>query len=189
MSTYSRDLVDSPPLDSAWVPQVRVQPRLDLIMDLQEASDELFASTNAQRVTVRVAATSDPHYPVLGESLAEGVFSLAGGMSKMGYQGGDIHRQATVTLMRQTGQTIVQRDATVDPPIVKHARTFGGQVGQMLIPLHHDHAFVGFIAVHGGGEYRDWSPADIKALESARDRVEATLDRAPWFEVPWPFEI
>ena len=177
-----------PAIDQAVVPQLRVQPRIDLILALQEVAEELFAATQPLRVTVRVATTGDPHYPVLGEVLADGAFSLSGGMSQLGYQGENIHRQVTVTLMRETGQMIVQRDTAVDPPVVPHARQFGGQAGQMLIPLHHDRAFIGFIAVHGSAEVRDWSPQDIAALERARDRAEEELMRAPWFEVPWPFE-
>jgi GAF domain-containing protein len=187
---YSRDVTDLPPLDPAIVPQTRVQPRIDLILALQKVAEELFAATNPKRVNVRVATTENPHFPVLGEALAEGTVSLTGGVFPgTGYQGGDIHRQATVTLLRDTGQTIVQRDTTVDPPVVPHARKFAGQAGQMLIPLHHEGAFCGFIAVHGGAEIRDWSPQDIAALERARDRAEAELDQVPWYEVPWPFEI
>lgn len=174
--------------DPAVVPQVRVQPRIDLILALQRVAEELFAATKPLRVTVRAATTENPHYPVLGEALADGAFSLAGGMSQLGFQGEDIHRQATVTLMRETGQTIVQRDTAVAPPVVPHARAFGGQAGQMLVPLHHDGAFVGFIAVHSSAEVRDWSAQDTAALERARDRAEEELARAPWFEVPWPFE-
>jgi GAF domain-containing protein len=184
---HSRDTTNLPPLDPAVVPQVRVQPRIDLIFVLQKVAEELFAATKPLRVTVRVATTGDPHYPVLGEVLAGGAFSLSGGMSQLGYQGLDIHRQVTVTLMRETGQMIVQRDTAVDPPVVPHAREFGGQAGQMLIPLHHDGAFAGFIAVHSAAEVRDWSPQDIAALQRARRQAEQELARAPWFEVPWPF--
>lgn len=177
------------PADPAVVPQVRVQPRLDLILALQQVAQELFDATAPMRVNVRVATTGDPHYPVLGEVLEGDAFSLSGGMSQLGFQGEDIHRQVTVTLMRETGQTIVQRDTTVDPPVVPHARPFAGQAGQMLIPLHHDGAFVGFIAVHGSAEIRDWSPEDLEALERARSRAEESLAQAPWFHVPWPFQL
>lgn len=187
---YSGDTRDIPPVDPSIVPQVRVQPRIDLIFALQEVAQELFDATSAHRVNVRVATTENPHYPVLGEVLAEGTTSLTGGVFPgTGYQGGDIHRQATVTMLRETGQTIVQRDTAVDPPVIPHARKFAGQAGQMLIPLHHDGAFSGFVAVHGGPEIRDWTPQDIAALEHARDRAEAILDEAPWYEVAWPFEI
>jgi hypothetical protein len=187
---YTRDANDVMPVDPAVVPQVRVQPRIDLILEMQNIAQQLFAATTPLRVNVRVATTENPHYPVLGEVLADDATSLTGGVFPgIGYQGGDIHRQATVTLMRETGQTIIQRDTAVDPPIVAHARKFAGQAGQMLIPLHREGAFVGFIAVHGGAEVRDWSPDDIAALERAREAAEAALSRAPWFEVPWPFEI
>lgn len=177
-----------PPADPKTVPQTRVQPRIDLIYALQPIAERLLAGTDAQRVNIRVAATGDPHYPVLGEALADGVFSLAGGMSQLGFQGEDIHRQVTVTLMRETGQSIVQRDTSVDPPLVPHAKAFGSHVCQMLTPLHHDGAFVGFMAVHGSGEPRTWSSDDQAALQKARVETEAVLDRALWFHVPWPFE-
>jgi len=187
---YSRDVSDLPPVDPGIVPQLRVQPRIELILALQEIAEELFEATAAQRVNVRVATTENPHFPVLGEALAEGTTSLTGGVFPgIGYQGADIHRQATVTLMRETGGMIVQRDTEVDPPVVPHARKFAGQAGQMLIPLAHEGVFSGFIAVHGGAEVRDWSPEDIAALESARDRAEKVLDGFDWYEVPWPFEM
>lgn len=187
---YSRDTSDLPPVDPATVPQVRVQPRIDLILALQKIAAELFAATRPMRVNVRVATTENPHFPVLGEALAESAISLTGGVFPgTGYQGADIHRQATVTLMRETGQTIIQRDAAVDPPVVPHARKFAGQAGQMLIPLDHADAFCGFIAVHSGAEIRDWTEDDIAALKAAKRKSEDALDQIPWYEVPWPFEM
>jgi len=177
------------PADPNVVPQVRVQPRIDLIYSLQPIAEALREACDAQRVTIRVATTGDPHYPVLGEALVEGAFSLSGGMSQLGFQGEDIHRQVTVTLMRESGQTIVQADTTADPPVVPHAKAFGGHACQMLIPLHHDGTFVGFVAVHGFDEPREWSSDDLAALERAREEAETALERAPWFEVPWPFEV
>jgi len=178
-----------PPADPKAVPQRRVQPRIDLIYALQPIAEGLLAECKVQRVNIRVATTGDPHYPVLGEALAEGAFSLSGGMSQLGFQGEDIHRQPTVTLMRQTGQVIVQRDTSIDPPLVPHAQPFGGHVCQMLTPLHHDGTFVGFMAVHGFDKPREWSSEDIAALDRGRATAEAVLDEALWFDVPWPFEV
>jgi len=178
-----------PPADPTVVPQTRVQPRIDLIYSLQPIAEGLLTACDAQRVNIRVATTGDPHYPVLGEALVEGAFSLSGGMSQLGFQGEDIHRQVTVTLMRESGQDIIQRDTSVDPPLVPHAKPFGGHVCQMLTPLHHDGEFVGFIAVHGFDQPREWLAEDLAALKRARERAEAALDHAPWFEVPWPFEV
>lgn len=176
------------PVDPNVVPQVRVQPRIDLIFTFQHIAEQLFEATYPLRVNVRVATTSDPHYPVLGEALAPGAASLSGGISQLGFQGSDIHRQVTVTLMRESGQSIIQRDTNVDPPLVPHARRFGGQAGQMLTPLHHNGTFVGFLAVHSDAEVREWTSQDVAALQHARDEAERVLASAPWFEVPWPFD-
>jgi hypothetical protein len=164
----------------------RVQPRLDLILQLQPVAQRLRVDTKALRTNIRIQTTSDHNIPVLAEALADGAFSLAGGMSMLGYQGADIHDAPTVRLMRTTGATIVQRDTRVDEPRVPHAREFGGQAGQMLAPLHYLGQFCGFIAVHGDGEPRDWSDDDQKFLGEAVVELEEVLKGAVWFDRPDP---
>lgn len=165
---------------------LRVQPRLDLILPLQKVAEQLLVDARAMRTNVRIQTTSDHNFPVLAEALADGAFSLTGGMSMLGYQGADIHDAPTVTLMRTTGATIVQNDTRVDPPLVPIAREFAGQAGQMLAPLRYQDEFCGFIAVHGDGEPRHWSDSDQEALKSAVVEVEAILSDAHWFERPDP---
>ncbi|MDV6286473.1 GAF domain-containing protein [Rhodococcus jostii] len=133
--------------------------------------------------------TNDHNYPVLAEALEDGAFSLTGGMSMLGYQGGDIHDAPTVTLMRTTGSTIVQTDTAVDPPLVPIAREFGGQAGQMLAPLHYQGEFSGFIAVHGHGDPRNWSEDDQQHLRAAVAATEALLASASWFDRPLPAPV
>ncbi|WP_406349311.1 GAF domain-containing protein [Streptomyces sp. NBC_00144] len=162
----------------------RLQPRLDLILPLQEIAERLRVETNAMRTNIRVQTTNDHNYPVLAEGLEEGAFSLTGGMSMLGYQGDDIHDAPTVALMRTTGTTIVQTDTKVDPPLVPIAREFGGQAGQMLAPLRYGGGFCGFIAVHGHGEPRVWSEGDQKQLAAAVAEVESLLAQAAWFDLP-----
>jgi glutathione S-transferase len=162
---------------------LRVQPRIDVVQKLQEVSDRLFEQTRAMRVNVRIRTTSNLDYPVLAETLAPGAFSLTGGMSLLGFQGGDIHNAPTVRQMRRTGEPIVQRDTRVDPPLVPIARDFGGQAGQVLCPVTHDGEFSGFVAVHGDGEPREWSDADVSAVKAACAEIEAILNDAPWFDV------
>jgi hypothetical protein len=163
---------------------LRLQPRLDLTLSLQQIAERLLAETLSTRTNIRVQTTNDRNYPVLAEALADGAFSLTGGMSMLGYQGADIHDAPTVTLMRTTGATIIQRDTRVDPPLVPIAREFGGQVGQMLAPLRHQGQFCGFIAVHGDAEPRAWTERDQRFLHTAVADVEALLAGAFWFERP-----
>jgi GAF domain-containing protein len=158
----------------------RLQPRMDLLLELQKVAERLRIETQAMRTNIRVQTTNDHNYPVLAEALADGAFSLTGGMSMLGYQGDDIHNAPTVALMRSTGATIIQADTRVDPPLVPVAREFGGHAGQMLAPLRHEGEFCGFIAVHGDGEPRTWSEDDQKystALNAASRhfRVSALL--------------
>jgi hypothetical protein len=162
---------------------LRVQPRIDVVQQLQAISDRLSAQTRAMRVNVRIKTTSNSDYPVLAETLAPGAFSLTGGMSLLGFQGGDIHNAPTVRQMRRTGEPIVQRDTRVDRPLVPIAREFGGQAGQVLCPVTHDGEFCGFVAVHGDSEPREWSDADVEAVKAACLAIEAVLDDAPWFDV------
>lgn len=164
----------------------RLQPRMDLVVQLQNVAEQLLKDAGAMRTNIRVQTTNDHNYPVLAEALADGAFSLTGGMSMLGYQGGDIHNAPTVSLMRTTGATIVQSDTRVDPPLVPIAREFGGQAGQMLAPLHHAGAFCGFIAVHGDGEPRRWTEQDQSHLHTAVTQVETLIADAPWFERPDP---
>lgn len=164
----------------------RLQPRMDLILELQKVAERLRGETRAMRTNIRVQTTNDHNYPVLAEALADGAFSLTGGMSMLGYQGGDIHHAPTVALMRSTGSTIIQTDTRVDPPLVPIAREFGGQAGQMLAPLHYKGEFCGFIAVHGDGEPRTWSEDDQKHLHVAVADVDALLADAFWFDRPEP---
>lgn len=162
---------------------LRIQPRIDVVQRLQAVSDRLFAQTRAMRVNVRIKTTSNSDYPVLAETLAPGAFSLTGGMSLLGFQGGDIHNAPTVRQMRRTGEPIVQRDTRVDPPLVPIAREFGGQAGQVLCPVTHDGEFCGFVAVHGNSEPREWADADVQAVKAACLEIEAILDDAPWYDV------
>jgi hypothetical protein len=39
------------------------------------------------------------------------------------------------------------------------------------------------VAVHGNGEPREWSDADVLAVKAACSEIEAILDAAPWFDV------
>jgi hypothetical protein len=167
----------------------RLQPRIDLIIELQEVAERLRTQTNAIRTNVRIQTTNDDNYPVLAEGLAAGTFSLTGGMSMLGYQGDNIHDAPTVKFMRTTGSTIVQRDTAVDPPLVPIAREFGGQAGQMLAPLHYNGDFCGFIAVHGDANPRDWSVEDQNHLNAAVADVESIVSEAQWFERPQPSEM
>jgi hypothetical protein len=162
---------------------LRVQPRIDVIRQLQTVSDRLFDQTGAMRVNVRIQTTNDSNYPVLAESLAPGAFSLTGGMSLLGFQGDDIHNAPTVRQMRRTGEPIVQRDTRMDPPLVPVAREFGGQAGQVLCPVRRNGEFCGFVAVHGDSEPRDWFEADVLAVKAACAEIETILDDAPWFDV------
>ncbi len=157
---------------------------MDLILSLQPIAEELRQLTQAMRTNVRVQTTNDDNYPVLAEALDDGAFSLTGGISMLGYQGGDIHNAPTVRMMRTTGATIVQSDTTSDPPLVPTAKAFGGQAGQMLAPLHHEGQFCGFIAVHSHGEPRKWSASDQDRLAEAVLEVQRILGAASWFEVP-----
>jgi GAF domain-containing protein len=162
---------------------MRVQPQIDLILALQPIAEDLFAKIEPLRVNIRVQTTDNRNYPVLAEALAPGAFSLSGGMSQLGYQGDDIHNMPTVRLMRESRQPIVQRDTSVDPPKVPHARAFGGQAGQVLMPLEHDSEFVGFLAVHSHGEPHDWTADELAAIEEARRAAERELANAFWFDV------
>lgn len=164
----------------------RLQPRLDIILRLQQVAERLLSDVDAMRTNVRIQTTNDHNYPVLAEALADGAFSLTGGMSLLGYQGADIHDAPTVRLMRSTGVTIVQRDTKVDPPLVPIAREFAGQAGQMLAPVHYAGKFCGFVAVHGDGEPRAWNEDEQRVLAEAVSDVEEILEAAPWFDRPDP---
>ena len=158
-----------------------VQPTPETIKALQAIAEDLFQKTRAGRTTIRVDTTNDPDYPVLGEARAPGVSSLTGGMSLKGYKGYDIHKAPALVYLRDERKMIVQRDARVDPPVVRDLPEIAGVTGQMLTPVEREGRFVGIVSVHSV-EPREWTEADVAAIKDATTRVERELERAIWFD-------
>ena len=158
------------------------QPRPELIRSLQLIAEDLFAVTAPARVTIRVDATNDPDFPVLGEARAEGVSSLTGGMTLTGYKPIDIHTAPTLRSLRDARQMIIQRDVRVDPPQIPELIELYGCASQMLAPTDWKGRFVGAISVHNV-EPRDWTDDERTSLQHATQQVERELDHAAWYEV------
>jgi GAF domain-containing protein len=158
------------------------QPRPELIKALQRTAEDLFETTSPGRVTIRVDATNDPDYPVLGEARADGVASITGGMSLVGYKPVDIHTASTVVLLRERREKIVQNDVRTDPPRIPELLDYYGCLSQILVPIEWRGRFVGVVSIHGV-EPREWTADDIKAAGAAARQVEAELEQAAWFEI------
>jgi hypothetical protein len=161
---------------------VPFQPRPELIKALQSVAEDLFETTRPGRVTIRVDATNDPDYPVLGEARADGVASITGGMSLIGYKPIDIHTATTVIVLRDRREKIVQNDVRTDPPRIPELLDYYGCLSQILIPIEWKGRFVGVVSIHGV-DPREWTADDIAAAEEAARQVEAELEGAAWFEV------
>lgn len=163
-------------------PSLPIQPTAETIRELQDIAEELLASTDADRTTVRIDTPNDRDYPILAEARKVGVPSLTGGMSLKGYKPVDIHKTSTVTFLRERREMIIQRDARVDPPVLPELIEYYGVTGQMLMPLENEGAFVGLVSVHSIAA-RDWTDEDIARITVATAKVDALFRRANWISL------
>jgi GAF domain-containing protein len=141
----------------------------DILAELQEIADVLRAATGASRTTVRGRIGADP-VALLAESLADGVESMRGGP-----QPGIVAAPTYVELVR-TRALLVQNDCRTDGPrppqsLIEHYRVYA----QMLAPVFDDDEMIATISVHQQDAERSWTPVEIAALESVRERVGRVL--------------
>jgi maleate isomerase len=136
-------------------------------MRYQTTLEELLRETRASRTTLRLEQPGGD-FPVVAEALAAGTRSIRG------EAGIAVRDSATfVYLDRERRPLIVDDCRTSDPPTPQQLMEFYGVRAEMVAPLVEDGRIVGIVSVHLAGETRDWSAAEIRALERAAERIRA----------------
>lgn len=141
----------------------------------QSLVSDLLAKVGASRTTIRldVPAHGFRVNAVVAEARAPGVSSMAVTGSI------DQRKTQTVSWLERERRILVQNDcstAEVQPP--KELMHVHGTRAMMLAPIVRDDALAGWISVHYNVSVREWSAADVAALESAVDATHEILDRA-----------
>jgi maleate isomerase len=109
-------------------------------------------------------------FPVVAESLGEGVRSIAGDTSI------DLRASATFKYLDSEQQNLIQEDVSAgDFPAPAELIEFYGVKAQMLAPLVRDGQLIGIISVHYAPATREWTDEDVAALDDAARRVSDEL--------------
>jgi maleate isomerase len=135
----------------------------------EAAMQELLETTSASRTTLRLDTPGEV-FPVVAEALAPGVRSIRSATEI------DLRKAETFRVLARERRLLVQADCLVDEPVAPpELIELYGVRSQMLAPIVKDGNLAGIISVHHAGTPREWSTAEIGALESAVERVLADL--------------
>ena len=146
-----------------------------VVAEFKSMVDQLREQCRASRTTIRLDMPAHGFQVngVVAESCAPGVNSIASTPT--------LHQRSTVTAswLERHRRILVQNDFSdpdLQPPQALIAQY--GTRAQMMAPVERDGALTGWISVHYNAGPRDWSAADVAALESAVKIAHAILDRA-----------
>ena len=140
-------------------------------MTLQGVLDQLREETSVFRTTLRLEAEVDD-FSIAVESLGEGAGSLKGPVPF------DLRQTGTYRWIERERRILVQSDVREGPNPPKELFEVYGVGSQMLSGLFNDDRLVGIISVHHAATPREWTDADISALEQATAAVESELARS-----------
>jgi maleate isomerase len=132
--------------------------------------DELLRVTRASRVTLRLDTPGET-FPVVAEACAPGVRSIRNATEI------DLRAAATFQWLEREGRLLVQRDCLEDEPVapVELIDLYGVRA-QVLAPLIRSGRLFGIISVHHAGTPREWTPAEVVAIEEAAGRLLDAVD-------------
>lgn len=140
---------------------------------IEEILRDLLAATEASRTTLRLDMPGR-NFPAVGEALADGVPSIRQDESL------DQRNAPTARWLMESHEILVQEDcATADPPPPPELIRGYGVKAQMLGPIVHESAVIGWISVHYVPSRRRWTDEDIAALQAAISRVREELGLSP----------
>ncbi len=144
-----------------------------LVASFKRVVSELLAKTNASRTTLRLDVPERGFHVngVVAEALAPGVNSIAGETSLQQRQ------SQTATYLEKHREILLQNDcltAELRPP--KELLQIYGTKAQMMGPVVRGDALVGWVSVHYNPSTREWSAADVAALEAAVAAVHKEMD-------------
>ena len=153
-----------------------MKEELSLTQDIEAILQELLVATRASRTTFRVDLPDrgvSVQLP-LAEARAHGVASML--------TDGSIDQRAgdPVKWMDENRRVLVQNDilnAEVHPPAA--LTTVYGAKAQMLGPVVKNDKLIGWVSVHYIDGVREWTPADLAAIESAVARVTKIVEALP----------
>jgi GAF domain-containing protein len=138
----------------------------------QEIVQELLEKTDATRTTLRLDTPGDV-FPVVAEARAPNVRSIAGDSSI------DLKGAPTFKYLDRERRNLIQSDvAAGDHPAPPELIEFYGVKAQMLAPLVRQDRLVGIISVHYAPSTREWTEADVAALDDAARRTQEELGGA-----------
>ena len=151
-----------------------MQSTVELRARLGEILAALRDATRAARVTFRVDLPERGLHcnDVAAEALAPGVKSLRGQTAI------DQRAAGSIRWLDDSKRPLVQNDLRghVEPAPPPELMSIFGVTAQMLGPVVRGGALTGWISVHVEGGPRQWTEADVRALESAIDGVQHELD-------------
>ncbi len=132
---------------------------------------DLLASTNASRVTLRLAVPGEG-FPVVAEDVAPGISSIRLDVSP------SLTKAPTVEYLAERRANLIQDDclsAEVRPPA--ELLQLYGVKAQMLGPVLRGEQLIGIVSVHYTPGSRHWTDEEIRALNRAVRAVELAVDR------------
>ena len=132
----------------------------------EAAMRELLDATNASRTTLRLDTPGEV-FPVVAEALAPGARSIRGATEI------DLRKARTFQFLARERRLLVQADCLVDEPVAPpELIELYGVRAQMLAPIVKDGELAGIISVHHAATPREWTEAEVAALEAAAERVQ-----------------
>jgi maleate isomerase len=139
------------------------------LMAHQAVIDDLLETTGASRTTLRLDTPGDV-FPVVAEAVAPGIRSIKD------EKGIDLKAAATFQFLEHELRPLIQNDCSSgDNPPPPELIALYGVHAQMLGPVVRDGRLVGIVSVHYAPSPREWSEADVAALEHAVARIQSEL--------------
>jgi maleate isomerase len=145
----------------------------ELLARFQEILDNVRLKTNATRTTLRL--DSEKHGWSVNGIVVESLG--AGAMSLKKETGLPQRSSGTATWLEQNRRILVMNDtANGVPKPPKELFTVYGTLAQMMAPVVRGDKMVGWMSVHYNVSPREWSPADVAALEAALAETQKVMD-------------
>lgn len=131
--------------------------------------EELRARINVSRTTLRAYVGEEPYFPIVAESVGEGVKELRHGA------GPDLRKAKTMQYLLEHRTTLVQEDllATDTPPPPELIAQYGAR-SQILGCISEGDRLVAFVSAHHA-DPRVFTPGEIALVEDACARIAPTL--------------
>jgi maleate isomerase len=149
----------------------------EIISDFQLIVEELLQATQASRTTLRLDIPEQNCHvdAAVAEATAPGIPSIKVDTSL------DQRKTPTYKFVVKNLCNLIQDDcinAEVSPP--PELIQIYGTKAQMVGPLVRDNQLIGWVSVHFNVSTRHWNEEDITALDAAKKRVMACLEKYEW---------